>query len=35
MPWEYVRLDDWRWRWVQGIIVVDILQLEYLGRMNG
>ena len=35
MPEEYVRLDDRRWRRVQGIIVVDILQLEYLGRMNG
>ena len=35
MPEEYVRLDNRRRWWVQGIIVVDILQLEYLGQMNG
>ena len=34
-PEEYVCLDDRRWRQVRGIIVVDILQLESLGRMNG
>ena len=34
-PEEYVCLDNRRWRQVRGIIVVDILQLESLGRMNG